>query len=163
VLSLDAAQGRNLESQTRLAGLPRHEAQPAPARQTQAAGPCQGTPQCSPLPRQIGVDNGPELISSKLVAWCDTHQIRLHLIQPGKPMQNGYIERFNKSFRDEVLDANLFGSLTEVREAVYQWMIDYNEKRSHDSLGNLPPSLYRQQLTKTETKPARSSTFQMCH
>lgn len=76
-------------------------------------------------------------------------------------MQNSYIERFNKSFRDEVLDANLFGSLSEVREAVHQWMIDYNEERPHDSLGNLPPTLDRQQLTKPKT--ARSSTFHMCH
>jgi putative transposase len=115
-----------------------------------------------PLPRQIRVDNGPELVSSKLVAWCENHQVRLHHVQPGRPMQNGYVERFNKSFRNEVLDANLFGSLTEVREAVHQWMIDYNEERPHKSLRNLPPTLYRQQLTKTETKPARSSTFEMC-
>jgi putative transposase len=47
-------------------------------------------------------------------------------------MQNGYIQRFNRSFRHEVLDANLFGSLTEVRDAVHQWMTDYNGKRLHD-------------------------------
>jgi putative transposase len=115
-----------------------------------------------PLPRQIRVDNGPELISSKLAAWCDNHQIHLHFIQPGRPMQNGYVERSNRSFREEVIDANLFGSLTEVRNAVHQWMIDYNEERPHDALGNLPPTLYRQQLAQTETKTARSSTFQMC-
>ena len=114
-----------------------------------------------PLPRQIRVDNGPELISAKLIAWCDNHQIRLHHIQPGKPMQNGYIERFNKSFRNEVLAANLFGSLSEVREAVHLWMTEYNEERPHKSLGNLPPSLYRQQLKQTKSTP--NSNFQMSH
>ena len=114
-----------------------------------------------PLPRQIRVDNVPELISAKLIAWCDNHQIRLHHIQPGKPMQNGYIERFNKSFRNEVLDANLFGSLSEVREAVHLWMTEYNEERPHKSLGNLPPSLYRQQLNQTKSTP--NSNFQMSH
>jgi putative transposase len=112
-----------------------------------------------PLPRQIRVDNGPELISSKLVAWCESHEIRLHHIQPGRPMQNAYIERFNRSFRREVLDANLFGSLSEVREAVHEWMTAYNEERPHDALGNMPPTLYRQQLT--NPKPARSSNFEM--
>jgi putative transposase len=76
-------------------------------------------------------------------------------------MQNGYIERFNKSFRNEVLDANLFGSLSEVREADHQWMTEYNEERPHKSLGNLPPSLYRQQLNQTKSAP--NSNFQMSH
>lgn len=61
-----------------------------------------------PLPEQIRVDNGPELISSKLVAWCEMNRIRLHHIQPGKPTQNAYIERFNRTMRREVLDAHLF-------------------------------------------------------
>ena len=102
-----------------------------------------------PLPEQIRVDNGPELISSKLVAWCEKHGIRLHHIQPGKPTQNAYIERFNRSLRREVLDAHLFGSLSEVREIIHHWMISYNEERPHASLGNLPPRTYKQQLTKT--------------
>lgn len=114
-----------------------------------------------PLPRQIRVDNGPELISAKLLAWCENHPISLHHIQPGKPMQNGYIERFNKSFRNEVLDANLFGSLSEVREAVHQWMCAYNQERPHDALGNLPPALYRQQQTTNNT--AQNSTLELSH
>ena len=112
-----------------------------------------------PLPKQIRVDNGPELISSRLVAWCEEHQIHLHHIQPGRPMQNGYVERFNRSFRHEVLDAHLFSSLSEVREIVHQWMTDYNEERPHDSLNNLPPTLFRQQLN--QPQPGRNSTFEM--
>jgi len=106
-----------------------------------------------PLPEQIRVDNGPELISSKLVAWCENHGVKLHHIQPGKPTQNAYIERFNRSMRREVLDAHLFANLSEVREIIHKWMIAYNEERPHASLGNLPPAVYKQQLTKT-TKAA---------
>jgi putative transposase len=104
-----------------------------------------------PLPRQIRVDNGPELISSKLVAWCESHGIRLHHIQPGKPTQNAYVERFNRSFRHEVLDAHLFSSLAQVRDLVHDWMISYNEERPHASLGNLPPALFRKNLTNQHT------------
>lgn len=98
------------------------------------------------LPRQIRVDNGPEFLSAKLVAWCETNHVTLHHIQPGKPTQNAYIERFNRSFRHEVLDAHLFGSLSEVREEAWQWMLRYNEERPHEALGNLPPTIFRQQI-----------------
>ena len=111
-----------------------------------------------PLPSQIRVDNGPELISAKLVAWCELHGIRPHHIQPGKPTQNAYIERFNRTFRREVLDAHLFVSLTEVKETVHHWMIAYNEERPHDSLGNLPPTRFREQQTRN-TVP--TSTFEL--
>lgn len=104
-----------------------------------------------PLPKQIRVDNGPELVSAKLVAWCEQHDIRLLHIQPGRPMQNGYVERFNRSFRNEVLDAHVFASLSEVREHVHDWLISYNEERPHESLGNIPPALFRQQQTNRKT------------
>lgn len=113
------------------------------------------------LPDQIRVDNGPELISVKLIDWCDRNQVRLHHIQPGKPTQNAYIERFNRTFRNEVLDAYLFNSLSEVRDYVHHWMIDYNEERPHDSLGKVPPTIYRQNLTKPN--PARNSRLEMSH
>jgi len=105
------------------------------------------------LPRQIRVDNGPEFISAKLVAWCEEQAVKLHHIQPGKPTQNAYIERFNRSFRHEVLQAHLFGSLSEVREEAWEWMVRYNEERPHAALGNLPPSRFRQQHTQPETSP----------
>jgi putative transposase len=103
------------------------------------------------LPRQIRVDNGPEFISAKLVAWCEEHEVKLHHIQPGKPTQNAYIERFNRSFRHEVLQAHLFGSLEEVREHAWDWLVRYNEERPHAALGNLPPSRFREQQTKIKS------------
>ena len=94
-------------------------------------------------PAAIRVDNGPEFISSILHDWCLDKGIRLQFIQPGKPMQNGYIERFNKSFRQDVLDANLFENLTEVKIASDEFEEDYNHHRPHESLGNVSPVNYR--------------------
>jgi putative transposase len=107
-----------------------------------------------PLPEQIRVDNGPELQSAKLVAWAQAHGVKLHYIQPGKPTQNAYIERFNRTFRREVLDAHLFASLGEVREIVHQWMTAYNEERPHQALGHVPPSVFSQQSARSTTKPS---------
>ena len=80
--------------------------------------------------------------------WCRTHTIELRYIQPGKPNQNSYIERFN-----EVLDAYLFDDLDQVREITASWMVKYNEQRPHDSLGNLPPSDYRRSVEKATNSP----------
>ena len=98
------------------------------------------------LPKQIRLDNGPELIASEFVDWCETHEIELAYIKPGKPQQNAFAERFNGSFRREFLNAYLFDSLEQVREMAWFWRLDYNDERPHESLGKLPPSLYRQEL-----------------
>ncbi|MBD1583921.1 IS3 family transposase [Pseudoalteromonas sp. S16_S37] len=98
------------------------------------------------LPKQIRVDNGPELISACLTDWCEAHNIELVYIQPGKPQQNGFVERFNGSFRREFLDAYLFESINQVKEMVWFWRLDYNEERTHESLGDLPPAAYREKL-----------------
>jgi putative transposase len=98
-------------------------------------------------PTAIRVDNGPEFISSTLHDWCLERNIKLQFIQPGKPMQNGYIERFNKSFRQDVLDANLFENLTEVKIASDEFEEDYNHHRPHESLGNVSPVNYRLKQT----------------
>ncbi|MEK2508458.1 transposase, partial [Providencia stuartii] len=89
---------------------------------------------------------GPELISTNLLNYCTNNQIELCHIQPGKPQQNGFIERFNGSFRREFLNAYLFESLSQVREMVWFWQQDYNLNRTHESLNNLPPETYRKQL-----------------
>lgn len=94
-------------------------------------------------PQVIRVDNGPEFISSTLQEWCIEKAIKLQFIQPGKPMQNGYIERFNRSFREDVLDANLFEDIMHVKILSDDFMDDYNFHRPHESLGNLSPMNYK--------------------
>lgn len=93
------------------------------------------------LPRMIRVDNGPEFISHKLDHWCRQNRITLTYIQPGKPTQNAYIERFNGSMRRELLNAYVFRTLDEVREKASEWMLDYNHHRPHKALGYRSPVL----------------------
>lgn len=90
-------------------------------------------------PEKLRVDNGPEFIASKMQRWCDDHNIALVFIEPGKPSQNALIERFNRTFRTEVLDLFQFETLEEVRQITRAWMWEYNNKRPHDSLGGLTP------------------------
>jgi len=90
-------------------------------------------------PQKLRLDNGPELIGRPLVEWCEAQGVTLGHIQPGKPNQNAYIERFNRTYRTEVLDAWLFHSLQDAREITTHWMTTYNTKRPHNSLGGVPP------------------------
>lgn len=96
-------------------------------------------------PANIRCDNGPEFISHKLEQWCTDKKITLQFIQPGKPMQNAYIERKNGSMRRELLNAYLFNSLAEVRCLSEEWRLDYNEERPHKSLGYQSPLRYADQ------------------
>ncbi|MGI4872188.1 MAG: IS3 family transposase [Janthinobacterium lividum] len=96
------------------------------------------------VPARIRVDNGPELISQVLQTWCADQQIELHWIQPASPTQNATIERFNGSFRRELLNATLFTSLRQVREHCQLWQYDYNHLRPHQSLNFLTPIKFRQ-------------------
>ena len=95
------------------------------------------------LPRMIRVDNGPEFISVQLDEWCRSKKITLVFIQPGKPMQNGYVERCNGNIRRELLNAYLFQTMDEVREKAEEWRYDYNNTRPHASLGYVPPAEYK--------------------
>lgn len=106
------------------------------------------------LPQILRTDNGPEFLGEVFVLWAKANGMAIQYIQPGKPNQNAYIERFNRTFREEVLSQHLFARIDDVREAAWWWMIEYNEQRPHDSLGDLTPAEYRQQA-------ARSSTFEV--
>ena len=96
-------------------------------------------------PTSIRMDNGPELISQRLEGWAQEKHIELLHIQPGKPAQNAYIERFNRTFREDVLDAYLFDDLQEVRTITESWLEDYNTIRPHEALQGLPPRQFAQQ------------------
>lgn len=93
-------------------------------------------------PKQIRSDNGPEFLSHRTREWASNHQVHWHFIQPGKPAQNAFIERFNRTFREEVLDAYLFSSVAEIQEIAFDWMEMYNSFRPHEALANLTPQQY---------------------
>ena len=77
----------------------------------------------------------------------------IQYIQPGKPNQNAYIERFNRTFREEVLDQHLFARLDDVREAAWWWMLQYNEERPHDALGGMTPVEHRAKAASGSRNP----------
>jgi putative transposase len=101
-------------------------------------------------PKSIRVDNGPEFIANAMFEWCNERAIHLHYIQPGKPTQNAYIERFNRSLREAVLDANLFVDLTQTQALLDEFKYDYNYHRPHESLGNISPINYKLKQTVCE-------------
>jgi putative transposase len=103
------------------------------------------------LPQVLRTDNGPEFLVEAFAQWAKAASMAIQYIQPGKPNQNAYIERFNRTLREEVLNQHLFACLNDVREAIYWWMIEYNEERPHDSLGNLTPAEYRTQFAENST------------
>jgi putative transposase len=94
------------------------------------------------LPEAIVVDNGPEFRSRAFLAWNEERGVRLQFIQPGKPVQNAYVESFNGRLRDECLNANWFTSLKDARQKIEGWRQDYNQQRPHSSLDYLPPVEY---------------------
>ena len=93
-------------------------------------------------PMRIRVDNGPEFISKVFKGWCKEHDIFIKYIEPGSPTQNAYIERFNRTFREDILDAYMFESLQDARILSRDWQEDYNLNHPHKSLGGLSPKLY---------------------
>lgn len=108
-------------------------------------------------PEKIRVDNGPEFIAQKLADWCQDNDIELLFIQPGRPAQNGFIERFNRSYRAEVLSMHLFQNLEEVKQTTGQWIYRYNHLRPHRALKRMPPRMF---LLKYGKLPKEFPTFQ---
>ena len=94
-------------------------------------------------PDKIRVDNGSEFTSSVFTDWALAHSIRIDYIKPGCPYQNAYIERFNRTYRHEVLDLYLFKDLHEVKQITEEWIEIYNNQRPHDSLNDMTPIEYR--------------------
>ena len=90
-------------------------------------------------PAALRCDNGPEYISQTLVNWANEQQITLLYIQPGKPTQNAYIERFNRTARHEWLDLHLFSSVEHAQLLATQWLWQYNNERPHTAIGGIPP------------------------
>ena len=91
------------------------------------------------LPEGIVLDNGPEMRSLVLDEWAYRNKVRLEFIEPGKPVQNAFIESFNGTFRDECLNMHWFYNLEDVRRKVEEWRREYNEDNPHSSLGYLTP------------------------
>ncbi len=71
--------------------------------------------------------------------WARRHAVQIHFIHPGKPAQNRFVERFNRTYREDVLDAYLFNSLDEARRIIVEWLEEYNSIRPHAALGNKTP------------------------
>ncbi len=93
-------------------------------------------------PKHLRMDNGPELIAWALRDWCRLSGLDTVYIEPGSPWENPWIESFNGRARDELLNIEEFGSLTEARVVIEDWRIEYNTWRPHSSLGGLTPAEY---------------------
>ncbi len=92
------------------------------------------------VPTSIRVDNGPEYISGKLLAWAEKRHISICHIQPGKPQQNAYVERYNRTVRHEWLDQNIIGSIEEAQDYATKWLWTYNNERPNMGIGGITPA-----------------------
>lgn len=101
------------------------------------------------LPLKIRSDNGPEFVSRAVDQWAYEQGLRWHTIQPGRPMENGYVESFNGRMRDECLNENWFGDLAEARRTIEGWRQDYNQVRPHSALGYRTPEEFAQNAAAT--------------
>jgi putative transposase len=106
------------------------------------------------LPKVITCDNGTEFTSKAMQRWQARHDVRLNFIEPGKPMQNGYVESFNGRLRDECLNQNLFFGLRHARVCIGEWQKDYNTQRPHGSLGHKAPAVFALTFKPQQVLPA---------
>ncbi|WP_156415317.1 IS3 family transposase [Sphingobium baderi] len=112
-------------------------------------------------PGMIVSDNGTELTSNAVLAWCGEIGVEWHYIAPGRPMQNGYVESFNGRMRDELLNETLFMSMTHARFEIAAWVEDYNRERPHSSLGYATPAAFAAELDRqwpASLRPTGSAT-----
>ena len=110
-----------------------------------------------PLPETLILDNGPEFSGTVLDAWAGQHGVRLHFIQPGKPVQNAFIESFNGKFRDECLNEHWFLTFQEAQVVIEAWRREYNEERTHSTIGDMTPLEFinnHHNRTQTAQEPA---------
>lgn len=114
------------------------------ARELDARVRLYGKPDC------IVSDNGTEFTSKATLKWANENGVAWHCIAPGKPQQNGFIESFNASLRDECLNEEIFDRFTDARRKLALWRYDYNNVRPHSSLGNKTPSNARRALEQSE-------------
>ena len=106
------------------------------------------------LPKQIRSDNGPEFLSRAVDQWAYQEQVAWHTIEPGRPMENAYIESFNGRFRDECLNENWFTDLADAREKIAGWRQDYNQARPHSALDYRTPEEFARAQAKGYGKDA---------
>ena len=92
------------------------------------------------IPEHIRSDNGPEFTAKAVRKWLERLGVKTLLIEPGSPWENGYIESFNGKLRDELLNREIFTTLTEAKVLIEEWRREYNQVRPHSSLGYRPPA-----------------------
>lgn len=98
------------------------------------------------LPSKLRCDNGPEMTSREFMGWATRRNIEIDFIEPGKPIQNAYVESFNSRFRDECLNEELFVDLDDAKKKIERWRKLYNEKRPHSALGMKTPKQFEDEF-----------------
>ena len=93
-------------------------------------------------PKRIRGDNGPEMMSKWFRLWLEKHRIEWSAIPKGSPQQNAIIERFNRTYREDVLDANIFYSIDHAQQLTDAWLVEYNTVREHEALNYQTPASY---------------------
>lgn len=98
------------------------------------------------LPKKLRCDNGPEMSSREFMDWAYKNHIDVEYIQPGKPIQNAFVESFNSRFRDECLNEELFHDLNDAKKKIEKWRKYYNEERPHSSIGMKTPNAFEKEF-----------------